>query len=87
MNLKDSDAVCLIAEVYNKAYSETETFEHIGTSLAYLLGGLANLAQPGDHDPVVFDPCSEQDLAFVAMLEGWFPYDHRIWRHVNRTIG
>ncbi len=87
MKLTHKEAVELIQEVYETAYNGTETFEQIGSQLAYVLGGIAMLAGDTPNTGVVFDPASDEDLAFIAMMEQWFPIEHPIWRHVNREIG
>lgn len=86
MKLTHKEAVELIQEVFNKALEETESFDDIGKNLAYLLGGISVLANGEDQDPIVFNPWTDDEIAFVATLNLWFPINHRIWNHVYRRV-
>ena len=86
MRIKNGTATSLIYEVYRAAYNNTDSFEDIGVQLAYLFGGIAKLSVDGSPNSLaVFDPLSEDDKRFIAMMREWFPADHRIWVYIKTS--
>jgi len=85
MRLKNGAAISLINDVYRKAFENTDSFEDIGSPLAYLLGGLSTLAIHGSDDErgTVFEAVGDHDQRFIEQMRQWFPREHRIWRHIK----
>lgn len=71
--MDDLERLALIREVYLKCYDETETFESVGETLAYLLGAIATKEQVS---LCVDDP---GELEFQDLLFRCFDKDHVVW--------
>lgn len=73
--LAPREASSLAFEVYDKLYRGTESFEDIGTNLAYLLGAIS-----GGNSGLSID-LEKTDPLYPLLLE-LFPEEHRVWDFV-----